>query len=331
MKAVICSSFAPVDALRVGEADAPVLAANGVRIAVEAAGVNFPDGLMVQGKYQTKPSLPFVPGSEAVGIIESVGAEVDGFSVGDRVVAFTGTGAFAELVSVPAAQVFPVPENVDPAIAAGILITYGTSYHALKDRAALRSGETLLVLGAAGGVGLAAVELGALMGARVIAAASTPEKLALARRYGAAETIDYSTEDLRERLKALTDGKGADVIYDPVGGANTLIAVKSLAWGGRLLVIGFAGGDIPNIPANLLLLKSASALGVLWGNSLRADPAHHARNIADLTGWLTEGRIKPAIDAIFPIERAVEAIDHVMERRAQGKVILSITNKQAKV
>ena len=324
MKAVICDAFAPVDALKIGETTVPALGPADVLIRVVAAGVNFPDGLMVQGKYQTKPPLPFTPGSEAAGIIEAVGAEVSSFQAGDPVIAFSGTGGFAEFVAVPATQVFKLPAGADLAVAAGILITYGTSYHALKDRAALRAGETLLVLGAAGGVGLAAVELAALLGARVIAAASTPEKLELARSYGAAEVINYASEDLRERLKALTGGKGVDVVYDPVGGATTLTAVKSLAWGGRLLVVGFASGDIPNIPANLLLLKSASALGVLWGMSLRDDPAHHARNIADIVGWLAAGKIRPAIDSMLPLEQAVTAINHVMERRAQGKVILVI-------
>jgi len=327
MKAVICDAFAQVDALKIGEAWLRPAGPDEVLIRVIAAGVNFPDGLIVQGKYQTKPPLPFTPGSEVAGRIEAVGAEVSAFQPGDLVLAFSGIGAFAEFVTVPAAQVFNLPAGVDATIASGILITYGTSYHALKDRAALRPGETLLVLGAAGGVGLAAVELGALMGARVIAAASTPEKLELARSYGAAEVINYASEDLRERLKALTGGKGVDVVYDPVGGAATLTAVKSLAWGGRLLVVGFAGGDIPNIPANLLLLKSASALGVLWGMSLRDDPGHHARNIAEIVGWLAAGKIRPAIDSMLPLEQAVTAINHVMERRAQGKVILVITGE----
>jgi NADPH:quinone reductase len=324
MKAVVCREFAPIDALRIADAPDPEVAAGHVLIDVHAAGVNFPDVLMVQGKYQTKPPLPFVPGSEVAGVVRAVGDGVTGFAPGDRVLAFSGTGSFAEQVAVPAAQVFVLPDEADMTVASGMLITYGTSYHALKDRAALKAGETLLVLGAAGGVGLAAVELGAMMGARVIAAASTSEKCALAREYGAAETIDYSAEDLRERIKALTDAKGVDVIYDPVGGAMTVPAIKSLAWGGRHLVVGFAAGDIPAIPANLLLLKSAAAVGVLWGNSLRADPAHHARNIADLTAMLADGRIRPAIDTIFPLERAVDALDHVAGRRAQGKVILAI-------
>jgi NADPH:quinone reductase len=328
MKALICGEYAPIEQLAFGEIEPAEPQPGEVRIAVHAAGVNFPDGLMVQGKYQTKPQLPFVAGSEAAGVVEKVGEGVTEFAPGDRVAAFTGTGAFAELVNAPATQVYKLPDGVDPTVAAGVMITYGTSYHALKDRAALRAGETLLVLGAAGGVGLAAVELGALMGARVIAAASTPEKLALARDYGAAETIDYAQEDLRERLKALTGGAGVDVVYDPVGGPMTATAVKGLAWGGRHLVVGFASGEIPAVAANMLLLKSAASLGVLWGMSLRADPAHHARNMGELLQWLATARIKPAIDAVYPLERAVDALNHVMERRARGKVILAVAQHQ---
>jgi len=324
MKAVLCGSFAPIEELGIGVADEPEATAGTVLIDVHAAGVNFPDGLIVQGKYQTKPALPFVPGSELAGIVAVIGDGVTGFSPGDHVVAFSGTGGFAERVAVPAKQVFHLPAAADLTIAAGMLITYGTSYHALKDRASLKSGETLLVLGAAGGVGLAAIELGALMGARVIAAASTPDKLALAREYGAAETIDYSSAELRERVMELTCGKGVDVAFDLVGGAMTLTAIKSLAWGGRHLIVGFASGDIPDIPANLLLLKSAASIGVLWGNSLRADPEHHAANIDDLIGWLVAGRIRPSIDGVFPLDRAGEALNHVMKRRARGKVILAV-------
>ena len=282
MKAMVCAQFAPIDALSYGDFAAPEAGPGEVVIDVAAAGVNYPDVLIVQGKYQTKPSVPFVPGSEASGRIAAVGEGVEGFAPGDRVIAFTGSGSFAQQVRVPATQVWPVPDGVDLDIAAGIAITYGTSYHALKDRAGLKPGETLLVLGAGGGVGLTAVELGKRMGARVIAAASSAEKLALAQVQGADELIDYAQEDLRERTKELTCSKGVDVVYDPVGGAMNLTAVKSLAWGGRLLIVGFAGGEIPSIPANLLLLKSASALGVLWGNSVRADPALQGANMRQL-------------------------------------------------
>lgn len=330
MRGVLCQAFASLNDLTIADMPSPVMGERDVLIDVHAAGVNFPDGLIVQGKYQTKPPLPFAPGSELAGVVVSVGAEVSGLRPGDRVAAFSGTGAFAEQAAVPVNQVYQLPDDVDMVDAAGLLITYGTSYHALKDRARLKSGETLLVLGAAGGVGLAAVELGAMMGARVIAAASTDAKLALARSRGAIETIRYADEDLRERMKALTDGSGVDVVYDPVGGEASLAAIKSLAWGGRHLVVGFATGEIPKIPANLLLLKSAASLGVLWGMSLRADPVHHAGNISDLLGHLVAGQIKPVIDRVFPMEDAVAAIEHVMERRAQGKVILAIRDTHKK-
>lgn len=324
MKAAICRAFASIGDVAVGDMPTPIAAPGLVLIDVHAAGVNFPDGLMVQGKYQTKPPLPFAPGSEVAGIVHATGEGVTGFAPGDRVVAFSGTGGFAEQVAVPASQVYRLPDGVGFEAAAGLLINYGTSYHALKDRAAIAPGESLLVLGAAGGVGLAAVELGAAMGARVIAAASSADKLAYAKERGAAELIDYVQEDLRERIKALTDGRGVDVVYDPVGGPSTLAAVKGLSWGGRHLVVGFAAGDIPQIPANLLLLKSAASLGVLWGMSLRADPVHHGANIADLLGWLAQGRIRPQIDRVYPLAEVVEALNHVMERRARGKVILSL-------
>ncbi|MFT4053646.1 MAG: NADPH:quinone oxidoreductase family protein [Novosphingobium sp.] len=324
MKAVRCEAFASIEDLVIGDVPEPEAGEGKVVIDVHAAGVNFPDGLMVQGKYQTRPDLPFTPGSEVAGVIRAVGAGVSGFAAGDRVAAFCGTGGFAQAVAVPATQVYHLPEGIAFTAAAGLLINYGTSYHALKDRAKIASGESLLVLGASGGVGLAAVELGAVMGARVIAAASSADKLALAQERGAAEVIDYAADDLRTRIRELTGGKGVDVVYDPVGGASTLAAVKGLAWGGRHLVVGFAAGDIPQVPANLLLLKSAASLGVLWGMSLRADPVHHAANIADLLRWMAEGRISPRIDRVWPLEEVSAALDHVMERRARGKVVLSV-------
>lgn len=319
-----CAAFAPIEALSYGDFPAPEAGPGEVVIDVVAAGVNYPDVLIVQGKYQTKPPLPFVPGSEASGRVAAIGEGVEGFAVGDRVIAFTGSGSFAAQVKAPVTQVWPVPDGVDLSVAAGIAITYGTSYHGLKDRAALKPGETLLVLGAGGGVGLTAVELGKQMGARVIAAASSPEKLALAKQQGADELINYSEEDLRERIKALTDGKGVDVVYDPVGGAMTLTAVKSLGWGGRLLVIGFAGGDIPAIPTNLLLLKSASAVGILWGNSVRADPVSHGANMRQLLDWLADGTLKPVIDRRFALRDTVAALAHLEGRQVKGKVLLTV-------
>lgn len=326
VKAVVCEAFAPVADLKFTDFPDPVAGPGEVVIEVAAAGVNFPDVLMVQGKYQVKPPVPFVAGSETAGTILSVGEGVSGFAVGDRVTAFTGQGSFAQQVRVPAAQVWHVPDALALDVAAGVLITYGTSYHALKDRAALRAGETLLVLGAGGGVGITAVELGKQMGARVIAAASSPEKLELARQQGADELIDYSREDLRERVKDLTGGRGVDVVYDPVGGDLAITALKSLAWEGRHLVIGFAGGTIPQLPANLLLLKSAAAVGVLWGNSLRANPAPHGQNIRELLAWLAEGRLRPVIDARYPLSQAADALAHVEQRKAQGKVLLIADN-----
>ena len=324
MKAVVCTEFAPLDALVVGERDAPEAGPGEVVIDVVAAGVNFPDVLIVQGKYQVRPPLPFVPGSECSGHIAAVGEGVSGLAIGQPVVAFTGTGSFARQVRVRAGQVWPAPEGLALDIAAGIAITYGTSYLALKDRARLQPGETLLVLGAGGGVGLTAVELGKRMGARVIAAASSAEKLELARSQGADELINYRDEDLRERIKALTAGRGADVVYDPVGGPMAIVGVRSLAWGGRFLIVGFAGGEIPAIPANLLLLKNASALGLLWGDSLRADPEAQGQNMRQILAWLAQGALRPVIDRRFPLDDVVGALKHLEGRAVRGKVLLTI-------
>lgn len=328
MKAIVCYAYAPVSDLKYAEFPEPDAGPGEVVIDVSAAGVNYPDVLIVQGKYQTKPELPFVPGSEASGTIRSIGAGVTGFAVGDKVAAFTGQGAFAEEVRVSASQVWHLPKGLDAEIAAGVLITYGTSYHALKDRAALKAGETLLVLGAGGGVGITAVELGKQMGARVIAAASSDEKLALAKQQGADVLINYATGNLREEIKALTDGRGVDVVYDPVGGDMSITAVKSLAWGGRHLVVGFAAGTIPAIPANLLLLKSASSVGVLWGNSLRADPVPQGKNIDEILAWLADGKLHPVIDARYTLEQAVTALEYVENRQVKGKVLLTLGNEQ---
>lgn len=328
MKAIVCYAYAPVSDLKYAEFPEPDAGPGEVVIDVSAAGVNYPDVLIVQGKYQTKPELPFVPGSEASGTIRSIGAGVTGFAVGDKVAAFIGQGAFAEQVRVSASQVWHLPKGLDAEIAAGVLITYGTSYHALKDRAALKAGETLLVLGAGGGVGITAVELGKQMGARVIAAASSDEKLALAKQQGADVLINYATGNLREEIKALTDGRGVDVVYDPVGGDMSITAVKSLAWGGRHLVVGFAAGTIPAIPANLLLLKSASSVGVLWGNSLRADPVPQGKNIDEILAWLADGKLHPVIDARYTLEQAVTALEYVENRQVKGKVLLTLGNEQ---
>jgi NADPH:quinone reductase len=299
MKAVLCHAFGPLSSLAVEEVPPPRAGPGQVVIAVHACGINFFDGLMVEGKYQIKPPFPFAPGAEICGLVKSVGAGVSGLAPGARVLAFTGHGGLAEQVAV-----------------------YATSYHALKDRAQLRAGETLLVLGAAGGVGLTAVELGKLMGARVIAAASTADKLSLCRQYGADELVNYASEDLRERLKSLTGGRGVDVVYDPVGGPFTEPAVRSLAMDGRFLVIGFAAGEIPRLPMNLLLLKSAAAVGVFWGAFAQARPADNAANLRQLLAWYEAGRLHPHLSGSYALERFREAIETVVQRRAKGKVVV---------
>jgi NADPH2:quinone reductase len=324
VKAVLVRAFGPLDALALGELPAPAPAAGEVLIEVRAAGVNFMDGLIAQGKYQTRPPLPFSPGAEVAGIVRQVGPGVDGITPGMRVLAATGHGGFAEQVVMPAVGVMALPEGMDFATAAAFPIVYATSHHALKDRAQLRAGETLLVLGAAGGVGLTAVEIGKVMGARVIACASSEEKLALCREYGADETINYSSADLRGKLKEVTGGKGVDVVYDPVGGAYAEPCVRSLAFMGRYLVIGFASGEIPKIPLNLLLLKQASVVGVFWGAYARMRAARNAANFAELFSWYRDGRLRPHVSETYPLADFAQALDTVMNRRAKGKVVLLV-------
>jgi len=322
MKAVVCKQFGPVADLAFEEVPNLLVGAGQVLIEVKAAGINFPDSLFVQGKYQVKPTLPFIPGLEAAGVITAVGEGVSGLQVGMRVAANPEIGAFAEQIVVDATRAFPIPDAMDYATAAGFMIAYGTSHNALKDRAHLQAGETLLVLGAAGGIGLTAVELGKVMGARVIAAASSPEKLALCKEYGADELIDYSREDLRARVKELTGGKGVNVVYDPVGGAYAEPAVRSLARYGRFLVMGFAAGDIPKIPLNLLLLKTSSIVGAFWGQFVEQEPERNKQNMAELLAWYAEGKLRPHISKTFPLAQAAEAIEYVAARRAMGKVVL---------
>jgi len=278
--------------------------------------------LLVQGKYQYKAPLPFAPGFELAGIVSSAGSEVRHVKTGDRVLAIVPHGAFAEQAVAPADRVMKLMPDADLERAAAMMFTYGTSLHALKDRAQLKAGETLLVLGAAGGVGLAAVELGKLMGACVIAAASNAQKLAVCREHGADEGIDYTKEDLRERIKTLTAGQGVDVVYDPVGGDYTEPALRSLAWKGRLLVVGFAAGDIPKIPLNLPLLKGASIVGVFWGEFMKREPARHRANVGQLLDWLAAGKIAPHIHARYPLSRAVDALAAVRARQVTGKIVL---------
>jgi NADPH:quinone reductase len=322
MKSVLCKAWGPPDSLVVEELPSPAPKPGEIVVSVRAAGVNFPDTLIIEGKYQFKPEFPFAPGGEFAGVVKALGEGVTQFTVGQPVAALTTWGAFAEEVAIDARKVVPLPPGTDFALAAAFGLTYGTSFHALKDRANLQAGETMLVLGAAGGVGLAAVELGKLMGARVIAAASTDDKLATCKRYGADETINYETEDLRERIKALTGGKGVDVVYDPVGGKFSELAVRSLAWKGRHLVVGFANGEIPKIPLNLALLKGAAIVGVFWGAFTQSEPKLNAANIAQLMRWVGEGKLKPLVSARYPLAKAAQALKDLTARKAQGKIVL---------
>jgi NADPH:quinone reductase len=322
MKAVLCKAWGPPETLAVEEVPSPTPGKGRVVVAVRAAGVNFPDVLIVQNKYQIKPELPFTPGSEIAGVVKRVGEGVHGFMPGDPVIALIGTGGFAEEVVVDEAKLAPMPAGIDYAVAASFGLAYATSYHALKDRARLAEGETLLVLGAAGGVGLAAVELGKLLGARVIAAASTEAKLAACRAHGADAAINYETDDLREAIRAHTDGRGVDVVYDPVGGRYAEPAVRGLAWKGRYLVVGFAAGDIPKIPLNLVLLKGSALVGVYWGDFTRREPEASAANFGQLVAWLRAGKIRPLVGATYPLERAADALADLMKRKVQGKAVL---------
>ncbi|WP_397377233.1 NADPH:quinone oxidoreductase family protein [Pseudomonas sp.] len=324
MKAVLCKAFGPAETLVLEEIASPEAKKNEVLLQVHAAGVNFPDTLIIEGKYQFKPPFPFSPGGEAAGVITAVGEKVSHLKVGDRVMALTGWGSFAEEVAVPGHNVIPVPPSMDFASAAAFGMTYGTSMHALKQRANLQPGETLLVLGASGGVGLAAVEIGKAMGAKVIAAASSAEKLAVAKTAGADELINYSESSLKDEVKRLTGGQGADVIYDPVGGDLFDQAIRSIAWNGRLLVVGFASGRIPELPVNLALLKGAAVVGVFWGAFAQRQPQDNAANFQQLFAWYGEGKVKPLVSQTFPLEQAAEAINTLGQRKAVGKVVVQV-------
>ncbi len=324
MKAVLCKEFGTPDKLVVEEVESPKVTGGEIKIRVRACGVNFPDVLMIQGLYQMKPPFPFSPGLEVSGDVIEVGAGVDNVKVGDRVIGTMMYGGFAEEVVIPAVMVLPMPDNMSYEHGAGFPLVYGTSHVALAHRGKLQAGETLLVLGAAGGVGLTAVELGKLMGAKVIAAASTPEKLALTQTYGADEIIQYTTENLRDRVKELTNGQGANVIYDPVGGDMFDMAVRRIAWEGRYLVIGFASGRIPELPANIPLLKNSSIVGVFWGAYLMNDPSVIMKSFQQLLGWYAEGKLKPHIHKTFSMENASSALLELMERRAMGKVLVTM-------
>jgi NADPH2:quinone reductase len=320
----MCQAFGPPESLVLTEIDEPSPGPHQVVIDVEVASLNFPDLLTIKGMYQIRPEPPFSPGFEAVGVVSSVGDKVTWPQVGDRVAAVGVVGAFAEKWAVDAAMCVPVPTEIPAEVAASIVIAYGTSYHALKQRAALKKGETLLVLGAAGGVGSAAIEIGVMMGATVIAAASSDEKLEFCRDLGATDVINYRTEDLKTRTREITGGRGADVIYDPVGGDFSEQAFRAIAWNGRHLVIGFTAGDIPRLPLNLALLKGASIVGVFWGSFAQLEPDENRRNMEELMGHIVEGRLQPRVTSEFPIEGYLDAYNLVTNRKALGKVVLRI-------
>ena len=322
MKAVRCNAWGPAETLTVETLPLPQPGAGEVLLRVHAAGVNFPDTLIIQGKYQFRPELPFTPGSEVAGEVQATGEGVTHLKAGDRVIAFLTTGGYATHAVAQASQVMPMPPELDFEAAAAFTLASGTSYHALVDRAGLKAGETLLVLGAAGGVGLSAVQIGHALGARVIAAASSDDKLALCREHGADETINYADEDLRARLKELTGGKGPDVIYDPVGGQFAEPAFRSIGWGGRYLVVGFAAGDIPTLPLNLPLLKGASIVGVFWGEFARRDPRGNARNLGQMIEWIKEGRMRLLVSKTYSLEAAGQALRDLEERQVTGKVVI---------
>lgn len=324
MKAILCKSFGPPESLVVEETSDPRLTDDGVLIQVHAAGVNFPDTLIIENKYQFKPPLPFTPGSEVSGVVLEVGKKVTRFKPGDAVMGFTGWGAFAEKIVVSENTCFPKPEALSFEEASGFSMIYGTSYYALKQRGQLKPGETLLVLGAAGGVGLAAVELGKLMGATVIAAGGNDEKLAITQQYGADHVVNYNQENWKDQVKQLTGGKGADVIYDPVGGDAFDQAMRCINWNGRLLVIGFASGRIPELPANLALLKSANIVGVFWGASLSKEAEANKENFQELFQFANAGKIKPHVCASLPMEQVAEALNLMLDRKAVGKVVLKM-------
>lgn len=324
MKALLCTRFGPPDDLEVRELPSPTAGPGEIVVSVKAAGVNFPDVLIIENKYQFKPPLPFSPGSELAGVVKEVGEAVTGVSVGDRVMAFTTFGAFAEEVAIEASRVVPVPPRMDLVTAAALLLTYGTMDHGLRDRGAVSAGETVLVLGASGGIGIAAIEIAKALGARVIACASSGEKLAACTEHGADAVINYTSEDLRERLTQLTDGRGPDVICDPVGGPYTEPALRSIAWRGRLLVIGFAAGEIPRIALNLALLKGCSIVGVFWGEFTRREPAAFADSTAQLSAWYRAGRITPHVSATFSLDRAADALRLVAARKVVGKIVITM-------
>jgi NADPH2:quinone reductase len=323
MRAVLCKELGLPEKLVVEEVPSPTAGKGQVVLSVKACGVNFPDTLIIQGKYQFKPELPFSPGGEVAGVVKEVGEGVTAVKPGDRVIASSTWGGFAEELVVEADRTIPMPEAMDFVPASAFVLTYGTSYHALKDRGQLQAGETLLVLGASGGVGISAIQIGKMMGARVIAAASTAQKLQVCKDNGADEVINYAEEDLRARVKELTSKKGVDVIYDPVGGPFSELALRDMAWKGRFLVVGFAAGEIPKVPLNLTLLKGCSIVGVFWGAFTRKEPENNRRNNEELLQFFVEGKVKPHIYATYPLEEAAQALNDVLYKRVSGKVVLT--------
>lgn len=323
MKALVCTEYGPPESLSLADSADPIAGASQVIVDIKAAGINFPDVLMIAGQYQAQIPPPFIPGSEASGVVSAIGANVSRFAVGDKVIFTTlAGGAFAERCAVDENTVAPLPEGLDFEHGAGFTVTYSTSYHALKQSANLRAGETVLVLGAAGGVGITAVEIAKAMGAKVIAAASSDEKLEFATAAGADEVINYSTASLKDSVKQLTDGAGVDVVYDPVGGDLAQQALRAMAWQGRYLVVGFACGDIPQFPANIALLKEASIIGVWWGTWATKNPSEQVRNMREVAQFISDGAIRPRVSEIYPLDDYVNAFRAITERRAKGKVIL---------
>jgi NADPH2:quinone reductase len=325
MRAVICQGWGGPEFLKLLDVPPPSVGPGQVRLAVAAAGINFADTLMIAGKYQEKPAFPFSPGLEVAGIVEEIGPDVTGLTVGQRVAAVLDHGGFAEQAVARVEDVFPIPDSMDFAVAASFPIAYGTSHIALRERARLQAGDILLVHGAAGGVGLTAVEIGKALGATVIASAAGPERVAVAAAHGADYLIDTKSEDIRERVRELTDGRGVDVVYDPVGGEGFDKSLRSIAWGARLLVIGFAGGATPQIPANLLLVKNCAAIGLYWGSYRRHAPQLVAESFRELFSWCEDGKLRPLVSQRFPLERAAEALTLLANRRATGKLVLTVS------
>ncbi|HTY55156.1 MAG TPA: NADPH:quinone oxidoreductase family protein [Candidatus Binataceae bacterium] len=325
MKALICRNLGGLQDLELADVPSPPLGPGQVRIRVRACGLNFADSLMIEGKYQVKPPLPFTPGMECAGEIAEVGSNVSGLNRGQRVMAFTRAGgSYAEEVVVTSGLVWPIPDRMDFLTAAGFPVVYGTSHYALTYRGSLKAGETLLVTGAAGGVGLTAVEIGNQLGARVIGAAGSGDKCAVAREHGAHETIDYSRESIRDRVRELTDGKGADVVYDPVGGDAFDQALRAVNWEARMLVVGFASGRVQNVPANLVLVKNVSVIGVVWGAQSERDPGLVSSGMLEMLRWWEAGRLRPKIAATFTLGQASEALQALLSRRYAGKLVMTL-------